>query len=65
MTDFIDSLHEDLAALTRRFADAIDAILLDIRGPPGAPWVPPTGPKIDARLSQPEDRLFGAPGEQR
>ncbi len=45
MTDFIDSLHEDLAALTRRFADAIDAILLDIRGPPGAPWVPPTGPR--------------------
>ncbi len=45
MTDFIDSLHEDLAALTRRFADAIDAILLDIQGPSGAPWVPPTGPR--------------------
>ena len=45
MTGIIDPLHEDLAVLTRRFADAIDAILLDIRGPPGAPWVPPTGPR--------------------
>ncbi len=45
MTDFIDSLHEDLAALTRRVADAIDAILLDIQVPRGAPWVPPTGPR--------------------
>ena len=86
--------HEDLAALTRRFADAIDAILQDIQVPRGpfedaarrfleayrehmekeerellpaarralgaADWA-----EIDARLSQPEDPLFGAPGEER
>jgi hemerythrin-like domain-containing protein len=86
--------HEGLAALTRRFADAIDAILQDIQVPRGpfedaarqfletyrehmnkeervflpaarralgaADWA-----EIDARLSQPEDPLFGAPDEAR
>ncbi len=86
--------HEDLAALTRRFADAIDAILQDIQVPRGpfedaarrfieayrehmnkeervflpaarralgaADWA-----EIDARLSQPEDPLFGAASEER
>ncbi|MCH8001646.1 MAG: hemerythrin domain-containing protein [Proteobacteria bacterium] len=84
--------HQALAALTRRFADAIDAILQDIQVPRGpfadtarrfleayrehmnkeereflpaarralgaADWA-----EIDARLSQPEDPLFGAPTE--
>ncbi len=86
--------HQDLAALTRRFADAIDAILQDIQVPRGpfedaarrfleayrahmnkeeraflpaarralgaADWA-----EIDARLSKPEDPLFGAPGAER
>ncbi len=86
--------HQDLAALTRRFAGAIDAILQDIQVPRGpfedaarrfleayrehmnkeereflpaarralgaADWA-----EIDARLSQPEDPLFGAPTEER
>ena len=86
--------HEGLAALTRRFADAIDAILQDVQVPRGpfedaarrfletyrehmnkeereflpaarralgaADWA-----EIDARLAQPEDPLFGAPGEAR
>ncbi len=86
--------HENLAALTRRFADAIDAILQDIQVPRGpfedaarqfleayrehmnkeereflpaarralgaVDWA-----EIDARLSQPEDPLFGTPGEER
>ncbi len=86
--------HRDLAALTRRFADAIEAIPQDIQVPRGpfeeaarrfleayrehmnkeereclpaarralgaADWA-----EIDARLSQPEDPLFGAPGEER
>ncbi len=86
--------HQVLAALTRHFADAIDAILQDIQVPRGpfedaahrfleayrehmnkeeraflpaarralgaADWA-----EIDARLSRPEDPLFGAPGEER
>ncbi len=86
--------HRDLAALTHRFADAVQAVLQDLEVPRGPfdeaarrfletyrehmnkeerEFLPAARRSlgetdwadIDARLAQPEDPLFGAPGEER